>query len=91
MARELDVDLTLTEPQERFVFSEAQFPAFVGGFGAGKSDALVTRLMIKKLLYPQFNVGYFAPTYDLISLIAWPKFEERLDAMKIRHKLNNPL
>lgn len=88
MTVELDVDLTLTEPQEDFVFSDAQFPAFVGGFGAGKSDALVTRLMIKKLLYPQFNVGYFAPTYDLISLIAWPKFEERLDAMKIRHKLN---
>jgi len=88
MPIEFDVDLTLTEPQEDFVFSEAQFPAFVGGFGAGKSDALVTRLMIKKLMYPQFNVGYFAPTYDLISLIAWPKFEERLDAMKIRHKLN---
>lgn len=85
---ELEVDLALTEPQEDFVFSESQFPAFVGGFGAGKSDALVTRLMMKKLAYPQFNVGYFAPTYDLISLIAWPKFEERLDAMKIRHKLN---
>lgn len=85
---ELEVDLALTEPQEDFVFSEAQFPAFVGGFGAGKSDALVTRLMMKKLAYPQFNVGYFAPTYDLISLIAWPKFEERLDAMKIRSKLN---
>lgn len=86
--REINVDLTLTEPQEDFVFSGAQFPAFVGGFGAGKSDALVTRLMMKKLAYPQFNVGYFAPTYDLISLIAWPKFEERLDAMKIRHRLN---
>lgn len=85
---ELEVDLALTEPQEEFVFSEHQFPAFVGGFGAGKSDALVTRLMMKKLAYPQFNVGYFAPTYDLISLIAWPKFEERLEAMKIRHKLN---
>jgi hypothetical protein len=85
---ELEVDLALTEPQEDFIFSEDQFPAFVGGFGAGKSDALVTRLMMKKLAYPQFNVGYFAPTYDLISLIAWPKFEERLDAMKIRHKLN---
>lgn len=88
MPRDFEVDLTLTQPQEDFVFSESQFPAFVGGFGAGKSDALVTRLMIKKLMYPQFNVGYFAPTYDLISLIAWPKFEERLDAMKIRHKLN---
>lgn len=84
----LEVDLALTEPQEDFVFSEHQFPAFVGGFGAGKSDALVTRLMMKKLAYPQFNVGYFAPTYDLISLIAWPKFEERLDQMRIRHTLN---
>ncbi|APR40018.1 phage terminase large subunit [Paraburkholderia sp. SOS3] len=88
MATELEVDLDLTEPQEDFVFSDYQFPAFVGGFGAGKSDALVTRLLLKKLAYPKFNVGYFAPTYDLISLIAWPKFEERLDAMKIRHKLN---
>lgn len=86
--RELEVDLALTEPQEDFVFSGYQFPAFVGGFGAGKSDALVTRLLLKKLAYPRFNVGYFAPTYDLISLIAWPKFEERLDAMKIRHRLN---
>jgi hypothetical protein len=88
MGIELDVNLDLTEPQEDFVFSESTYPAFVGGFGAGKSDALVTRLIMKKLAYPQFNVGYFAPTYDLISLIAWPKFEERLDAMKIRHKLN---
>ena len=86
--RELEVDLALTEPQEDFVFSDYQFPAFVGGFGAGKSDALVTRLLLKKLAYPKFNVGYFAPTYDLISLIAWPKFEERLDAMKIRNRLN---
>lgn len=86
--RSISVDLALTEPQEDFVFSGAQFPAFVGGFGAGKSDALVTRLLVKKLTYPQFNVGYFAPTYDLISLIAWPKFEERLDQMKIGYKLN---
>ncbi|MGZ3307263.1 MAG: phage terminase large subunit [Xanthobacteraceae bacterium] len=88
MARELEIDLALTAPQEDFVFSQARYPAFVGGFGAGKSDALVTRLLIQKLAYPMFNVGYFAPTYDLISLIAWPKFEERLDAMKISSKLN---
>jgi hypothetical protein len=85
---QLEIDLALTEPQEDFVFSEEKYPAFVGGFGAGKSDALVTRLLLKKLAYPMFNVGYFAPTYDLISLIAWPKFEERLDAMKIRSRLN---
>lgn len=85
---ELEVDLALTAPQEDFIFSDKQFPAFVGGFGAGKSDALITRLMMKKLAYPQFNVGYFAPTYDLISLIAWPKFEERLDAMKVKYRLN---
>lgn len=88
MNRRVDVELALTEPQEDFVFSDAQFPAFVGGFGAGKSDALVTRLLIKKLQNQQSNVGYFAPTYDLISLIAWPKFEERLDQFGIGYKLN---
>jgi hypothetical protein len=84
----VNVNIALTQPQEDFVFSEAQFPAFVGGFGAGKSDALITRLLLKKLQTPQYNVGYFAPTYDLISLIAWPKFEERLDQMGMGYKLN---
>lgn len=82
------IDIRLTVPQEDFVFSLAKFPAFVGGFGAGKSEALVTRLLLLKLRYPGNDVGYFAPTYDLIRLIAWPRFAEKLEQWGIPYKLN---
>ncbi|WP_230371203.1 hypothetical protein [Paludibacterium denitrificans] len=82
------IDIRLTVPQEDFVFSPAKFPAFVGGFGAGKSEALVTRLLLLKLRYPGNDVGYFAPTYDLIRLIAWHRFAEKLEQWGIPHKLN---
>lgn len=83
-----EIDITLTEPQEDFVFSGAQFPAFVGGFGAGKSEALVTRLLMKKLAYPKLDVGYFAPTFDLVRLIGFNRFEEKLEQWGIPYKLN---
>lgn len=84
----MQIDFTLTEPQDDFVFSEAQYPLFVGGFGAGKSESLFKRLLIQKLRYPKLNQGYFAPTYDLISLIAFPRLEELLTECGISYKLN---
>lgn len=83
-----DIQITLTEPQEDFVFSEDQFPAFVGGFGAGKSEALVTRLLMQKFAHPRLDVGYFAPTFDLVRLIGFNRFEEKLEQWKVPYKLN---
>lgn len=83
-----DIKIALTPPQDAFVFSEAAFPAFVGGFGAGKSEALVTRLLIKKLKHPQQDVGYFAPTFDLVRLIGMARFEEKLEQWRLPYKLN---
>lgn len=84
----MEIELTLTEPQDDFVFSEAQYPLFVGGFGAGKSESLFKRLLIQKLTYPKLNQGYFAPSYDLISLIAMPRLEELLIECGLKYKLN---
>ena len=53
----MKIDFTLTEPQENFVFSEAQYPLFVGGFGAGKSESLFKRLIIQKLTHPHLNLS----------------------------------
>jgi hypothetical protein len=83
-----EIEIALTEPQEAFVFSDQPFPAFVGGFGAGKSEALVTRLLMQKLRYPRLDVGYFAPTYDLVRLIGFARFEEKLAQWRIPYKLN---
>ncbi len=84
----MEINLTLTEPQDDFVFSDAQYPLFVGGFGAGKSESLFKRLLIQKLAYPKLNQGYFAPTHDLIRLIAFPRISELLNECGLSFKLN---
>lgn len=84
----MQIDFTLTEPQDDFVFSDAQYPLFVGGFGAGKSESLFKRLLIQKLAYPRLNQGYFAPTHDLIRLIAFPRISELLNECGLAFKLN---
>mgnify|MGYP000399876135 FL=1 len=84
----MQIDLTLTEPQDDFVFSDEQYPLFVGGFGSGKSESLFKRIIIQKLKYPKLNQGYFAPSYDLISLIAFPRLFELLTQCGLKFKLN---
>ena len=84
----MQIDLTLTEPQDDFVFAVEQYPLFCGGFGAGKSEALFKRILLQKLAYPKLNQGYFAPSYDLISLIAFPRLSELLTECGFDFKLN---
>jgi hypothetical protein len=88
MRRVHEVSPALTAPQLAFVFAEEPFPAFVGGYGAGKSQALAVRLLLAKLRHPRLDVGYFAPSFDLIRLIAWPRFTGLLGEWGIGHRLN---
>lgn len=82
------IDIYLTDPQERFVFSNALHPGMVAGYGAGKSQAGVIRILLKALQYPGMNFAFVEPTFDLVRLIAWPRFEEILDDWKIGQQLN---
>lgn len=60
----------------------------VAGYGAGKSQAAVARLLIKALNYPGMDFGFVEPTYDLVKLIAWPRFCSMLDDWGIQYELN---
>lgn len=77
----------LTKPQHRFITTESPYPLMVAGFGSGKTRAAVCRAVAKKLQYPGQNVGYYLPTYDLVTTIALPMFAEVLDQMKVRSRL----
>lgn len=81
------MEINPTKPQDAFIFSEAQYPAFVGGFGSGKTEALIVRSLIGKINNPRTNRAFYEPTYDLIRMIAWPRFEEILSNLKIPYKL----
>lgn len=82
------IKLNLTKPQEDFIFSEAIHPAMVAGYGAGKSQAAVIRIALLALKYKGLSFGFVEPTYDLIRLIAFPRFEEVLDSWGVKYNLN---
>ena len=51
-----DFRVSLTQPQEDFVFSPKQFPAFIAGWGCGKSLCLILRAMLYSRHIPE-NLG----------------------------------
>lgn len=75
-------------PQHAFVMAQDQFPAFVGGFGSGKTDAGVKRTLRLKWAYPGQSVAYYLPTYDLVRMIGYPRFTGTLRAAKVKFTLN---
>lgn len=82
------VRVTLTGPQDDFVHATEQFPALVAGFGAGKSHAGIWRTLKLKLEHPGLSVAYYLPTYDLVSRMAFPRFEESITSLGLPFKTN---
>lgn len=82
------MQIRLSRPQLEFAGAQDQFPAFVGGFGSGKTHAGIARALARKLQYPGQNVAYYLPTYGLIKDIAFPRFAEMLTLMGIPFQIN---
>ena len=80
------MEIEFSQPQFDFITSQAKFPAFVGGFGSGKTEALVARALKTKAQYPNLNIAVYLPTFDLIATIAQPRFEEKLEAWGCKYK-----
>jgi len=59
----------------------------VAGFGAGKTEAAVLRSIFGKLKYPEQDRGFYEPTYDLIRMIAFQRFEQVLSELNIPYRL----
>lgn len=81
-------EILLSGPQDDFVHASEQFPAFVGGFGSGKTHAAIWRTLRLKFAYPKQSVAYYLPTYDLVARMAFPRFEEACELLKVRSKTN---
>lgn len=81
------VQIRPTEPQFDYIHCDDPYPALVAGFGSGKTEAAVNRCILGKLRYPGLNRGFYLPTYDLIRMIAWPRFEQKLTELGLPYKL----
>ena len=82
------IRLQLTEPQERFLCSEAKHPAFVAGFGAGKSEVMACAAVGDAAHASDALIGLYAPTYDLVRLITAPRICAKLSEIGVPHKWN---
>lgn len=80
--------IQMTEPQARFFQLEDKYPAFIGGFGTGKTETLANCAIRDALSSSSALVALYEPTYDLVRLILAPRMEEKLVDLGIRYKYN---
>lgn len=80
--------LQMTEPQARFFQLPDKYPAFIGGFGAGKTETLANCALRDALASSSALIALYEPTYDLVRLILAPRMEEKLSDLGIRYKYN---
>ena len=55
---------------------------------SGKTDAGLKRALRLKWKYPQQDVAYYLPTYDLVRMIGYPRFSSTLRAARVKFTLN---
>lgn len=55
---------------------------------SGKSHAAVMRAISFKLRYPECSTAYYLPTYGLVRDMAFPRFAEILESLRIPYTIN---
>lgn len=81
-------EIELTEPQSDFYLGEEKYKLFVGGFGSGKSFTLALNVVSDLTNFQGANIGVYAPTFDLLSLIAMPYIAELLENGGYNYKID---
>ena len=85
----MQVKIKATEPQAAFLNLDCKFPAFVAGFGTGKSEVMCNSALLDSIEGGSDSlIAMYEPTYDLVRLILAPRMEEKLIDWGIRYKYN---
>lgn len=80
-------DITVTQPQSDFLQLRCKFPAFVAGFGTGKSQTMAMSSVFDACEGGADSViAVLEPTFDLCKQIAVPRIELMLSELGIRYK-----
>lgn len=86
MARTLQI--RATQPQADFHNLACKYPAFVGGFGTGKSETMANQAIMDASHSSDALIALYEPTYDLVRLIMAPRIQEKLSEYGIAYKYN---
>lgn len=85
----MQVNVKVTEPQASFLNLNCKFPAFIGGFGVGKSEVMCNSALLDSIEGGSNSlIAMYEPTYDLVRLILAPRMEDKLSEWGVRYKYN---
>jgi phage terminase large subunit-like protein len=76
MRQKMARSFSLNEPQAEFLSVKKKFNGFVGGYRSGKTVVGCVRQWMLAAMYPGIKLGYFAPTYPMISDIFYSTIAE---------------
>jgi hypothetical protein len=79
--------MALSATQKAFALCKEPYPAFVGGFGSGKTAAAIARAMALKIKFPKADVAYYLPSYPLVQDIAMKRFPDLCDRKEWPYKM----
>ena len=82
------MNVDLTPPQADFFMSTAKSTATVAGFGSGKTQTSVTKLVATAMDYPKADFLFVAPTVVLIRDVLYPKVREMFPQIGIPFSIN---
>ena len=68
--------------------STAKHPAFVAGFGSGKSEVMAYSAISDAAHSADALIGLYAPTYDLVRLVTAPRICAKLDEIGVPYVHN---
>ena len=82
------MEINLSTPQQQLFNSQYKHTAVVAGYGSGKTFSLILKMLTDYFTYKGCHLCYLAPTYSLVSDIAYPLFEEFLLSTGTPYSLN---
>lgn len=81
--------IQITQEQQRFIFSDAKYAGFIGGFGSGKTEATINKAYVcASEAGRDGNILLAEPTRQLILDILWPKMQNKLAYKRIHFDTN---
>lgn len=85
----MNLELKLLEHQSQFIQdTTSRNLALVGGYGAGKTRALATKLITLSLLNPGYEGIALSPTYGMSNKVLIPEIEAQLNQYGIKYHLS---
>ncbi len=83
-----DIHIVATEPQAAFYALTCRYPAFVGGYGSGKSETMLNQAIIDASMGADALVALYTTSYDQVRLNLGPRLLLKLQQFGIPYDYN---